>query len=99
MQRAGIRFAKVEGTRLIETIANGDPIGGIEAGSIEPRDIAGLFARHGIDLIAEKVEHESTIVEILDVDIAYAQGHLFGEPRPVREDVLELAADPIRMAS
>lgn len=99
MQRAGIRFAKVEGTRLIDTIRSGEPIGGIEAGSIEPRDIAGLFARHGIDLIAEKVEDEATIVEILDIDIAYAQGHLFGEPRPVREDVLDAASEPVRMAS
>ena len=99
MQRAGIRFAKVEGTRLIDTIRSGGPIGGIEAGSIEPQDIAGLFARHGIDLIAEKVEDEATIVEILDIDIAYAQGHLFGEPRPVREDVLDAASEPVRMAS
>lgn len=99
MQRAGIRFAKVEGTRLIDAIRGGEAVGGIEAGSIEPQDIPALFARHGIDLIAEKVEDEATIVEILDMDVAYAQGHLFGEPRPVREDVLEAAADPIRMAS
>lgn len=99
MQRAGIRFAKVEGTRLIDTIRSGGAIGGIEPGSIEPQDIAGLFARHGIDLIAEKVEDEATIVEILDIDVAYAQGHLFGEPRPVREDVLDAASEPVRMAS
>jgi len=99
MQRAGIRFAKVEGQRLIEAVRTGEQIAQIEAGAIRPEDIAGLFARYGVDLIAEKIESESTVVEILDIDVAYAQGHLFGEPRPVKEEILETAADPVRLAS
>tara|TARA_R110002072_G_scaffold92854_5_gene206295 strand:- start:4594 stop:5802 length:1209 start_codon:yes stop_codon:yes gene_type:complete len=99
MQRAGVRFAKVEGTRLIDAVRDGIQIAQIEAGSIEPQDIAGLFARYGVDLIAEKIESEATIVEILDIDVAYAQGHLFGEPRPVKEEILESAAEPVRLAS
>lgn len=99
MQRAGVRFAKVEGQRLIDAVRDGVQIAQIEAGAIRPEDIAGLFARYGVDLIAEKIESEATVVEILDIDVAYAQGHLFGEPRPVKEEILETAADPVRMAS
>ena len=34
----------------------------------------------GINLIVEKVENESDLLELLDFDIAYGQGHLFGRP-------------------
>lgn len=37
--------------------------------------------RHGIDLIVEKVESEKTLVELLDFQIDFGQGYLFGEPR------------------
>jgi cyclic-di-GMP phosphodiesterase TipF (flagellum assembly factor) len=93
LQRAGVRFVKIAGTRLIDAIHDFEPIGGLEAGAIAPEDVAGLFARYGIDLIAEKVEDESTIVEILELDIAYGQGHLFGEPRPVKDEVLDAAGE------
>ncbi len=36
---------------------------------------------HGIDLIAEKIETEQDLVELLDYRIDYGQGYLFGEPR------------------
>jgi hypothetical protein len=47
-------------------------------------DFAGLTRRYGIEVIAEKVEAERQIVDILDLDIGYGQGHLFGEPRAIR---------------
>lgn len=40
---------------------------------------------HGIDLIAEKIETEEDLVELLDFRIDYGQGYLFGEPRPSKE--------------
>jgi cyclic-di-GMP phosphodiesterase TipF (flagellum assembly factor) len=98
MQRAGVRFAKVDGRRLIEAVATSQPIGGLEPGSVAPEDVAGLFARHGVDLIAEKIEEELTVVEILDLDVAFGQGHLFGEPRPVKDDVIDRAAETERLA-
>ncbi len=96
LQRAGVRFLKVPGTRLVEAAHGGEPIAGREAGALRPEDIAGLFARYGIDLIAEKIESEGTVVEVLDIDIAYAQGHLFGAPRPVRDDVITEADQKLR---
>ena len=98
LQRAGVRYVKVAGTRLIEAVNGGEPIAGREPGAIQAEDVAGLFARYGVDLIAEKVETDSTVVEILDLDIAYAQGHLFGAPRPVREEVITEADRDVRRA-
>ncbi|MAC38968.1 MAG: diguanylate phosphodiesterase [Oceanicaulis sp.] len=89
MERAGVRFVKIGGKRLLDAINNYESIAGYEAGSIAHEDLAGLFARHGIELIVDKIETENTVVEVLELDVAYGQGHLFGEPRPVRDDVLE----------
>ena len=97
LQRASVRFLKVGGERLIEATRNHEPIAGREPGAIAPEDIAGLFARYSVDLIAEKIETENTVVEILDLDVAYGQGHLFGEPRPVREDVIAETGAPNRL--
>ncbi|WP_439633328.1 EAL domain-containing protein [Glycocaulis sp.] len=98
LQRAGVRFAKVEGVRLIEMAGGHMPVAGREPGTIAPEDIASLFARYGVDIIAEKIETEAMVVEILDLDIAYGQGHLFGAPRPVREDVLSEGGAEARRA-
>jgi cyclic-di-GMP phosphodiesterase TipF (flagellum assembly factor) len=99
MERAGVRFAKICGERLLGAIDDFETIAGHEAGSISHHDLAGMFARHGIDLIADKLETESTVVEVLEFDIAYGQGHLFGEPRPVREEALEIGEGEIQLAS
>lgn len=96
LQRASVRFAKIEGRRLVDAANGAEPIAGREAGAIRAEDIAGLFARYGVDLVAEKIETESTVVEVLDLDVGYAQGHLFGAPRPVREDVIAEADSPER---
>ncbi|WP_297731128.1 EAL domain-containing protein [uncultured Maricaulis sp.] len=95
MERAGVRFAKIGGRRLLDAIDNYESIAGYEAGAIATEDLAGLFGRHGIELIVDKIEDESTVVEVLEMDVAYGQGHLFGEPRPVRDDVLESAPDSV----
>jgi len=89
MRRAGVKFFKVPGAVLVERL-----LGGAEVLDVAPEDYAGHLARFGIELIAEKIETESTVVEILDLDAAYGQGHLFGEPRPIREDVLAEATPP-----
>jgi cyclic-di-GMP phosphodiesterase TipF (flagellum assembly factor) len=99
LQRAGVRFIKVAGDRLIAAAHGAEPIAGREPGALRPEDVAGLFARYGVDLVAEKIESESTVVEVLDLDVAYAQGHLFGAPRPVRDEVLNEADNKLRRAA
>jgi cyclic-di-GMP phosphodiesterase TipF (flagellum assembly factor) len=96
LQRAGVRFVKIPGERLVAALHGGEPVAGREPGALPPEDVAGLFARYGVDLVAEKIETEATVVEVLDLDIAYAQGHLFGAPRPVREEVLSQTDQDMR---
>ena len=55
---------------------------------IHAADLADLLARGGIDLIAEKIESESMVVDLLDYDVRFGQGFLFSPPRPVRAEAL-----------
>lgn len=83
MQRAGVKFFKAPGSLLAEQLGSGAAIGGVAA-----EDFASNLARHGIELIAEKIEDEPTVVEVLEYDVALGQGHLFGEPRPIKDQAL-----------
>ena len=68
----------------------------IDAGvlmSVIPNDLAVAQFRKskraleeaGISLIVDGVDNESTLVELLEFNIDFGQGPLFGEPRRVRE--------------
>ena len=59
---------------------------------IHPADLADLLARSGIDLIAERVENESMVLDLLDYDVRFGQGFLFSPPRPVRAEALQTTA-------
>ena len=61
--------------------------------SIDPEDLADLLARSGIDLIAEGIETETTVVDLLDYDVRFGQGFLFSPPRPVRAEALQGSAN------
>lgn len=95
LQRAGVRFVKIGGQRLLQAIDEFEPIAGVSSGDIAPEDLASVFARYGIDLIAERIEEEAMVVEVLELDIAFGQGHLFGAPRPVKDEVIEDSAEPL----
>jgi cyclic-di-GMP phosphodiesterase TipF (flagellum assembly factor) len=56
---------------------------------IHPADLADLLGRYGIDLVADHIESETIVVDLLDFDVRYGQGFLFAPPRPVRSDVLQ----------
>ena len=60
---------------------------------IDPEDLADLLARSGIDLIAERIETETTVVDLLDYDVRFGQGFLFSPPRPVRAEALQGSAN------
>ena len=55
---------------------------------IHPEDLADLLARNGIDLVAERIESENMVVDLLDYDVRFGQGFLFSPPRPVRAEAL-----------
>jgi len=54
--------------------------------AVAAEDFKKLLSRHGVNLIAERVEEEKTVVQLLDYSVDYAQGYLFGEPRAVRDE-------------
>src|SRR6201999_4328599 len=54
--------------------------------AVAAEDFKKLLSRHGLNLIAERVEDEKTVVPLLDYAVDYAQGYLFGEPRAVRDE-------------
>jgi cyclic-di-GMP phosphodiesterase TipF (flagellum assembly factor) len=56
--------------------------------AVAPEDFKNLLERYGMNLIAERVEEEKTVVQLLDYSVDFAQGFLFGEPRAVRDDSL-----------
>ncbi|MGH6827979.1 MAG: EAL domain-containing protein [Rhizomicrobium sp.] len=53
---------------------------------IAAEDFKTLLGRHGLNLIAERVEEEHTVVQLLEYGVDYAQGFLLGEPRALREE-------------
>jgi len=78
----GVRFMKVAGELMVAR--------GHEAGNqVHPADLADLLARFGIDLVAERIESESLVIDLLDYDVRYGQGFLFSPPRPVRAEILQ----------
>ena len=81
---------KAIGFRHLKVRANTMMRGMNSAGAaVAAEDFKKLLTRHGLNLIAERVEDEKTVVQLLDYAVDYAQGYLFGEPRAVREDSLK----------
>jgi len=76
------RFLKVPAKLLLNKVV------GMQS-DIDPEDLSDLLARAGIDLIAERIENETTVVDLLDYDVRFGQGFLFSPPRPVRAEALQ----------
>jgi cyclic-di-GMP phosphodiesterase TipF (flagellum assembly factor) len=77
----GVRFVKVPAHLLLNRA-------GVSA-DIHAADLSDLLGRHGISLIAERIETEAAVVDLLDYDVRFGQGFLFSPPRPVRADALQ----------
>lgn len=94
-ERANVRFIKADGALLVQQLSREHvrPKGNVTR-EIAPRDIATVFRRHNIELIAERVEEEKTIVEVLDLDVALGQGNLFGSARPIKDKLMLETAPP-----
>ncbi len=55
---------------------------------VHPSDLKELLGRFGLNLIAEKVENERDVIRLLDRDVDFGQGFLFGEPQQIRDTLL-----------
>jgi cyclic-di-GMP phosphodiesterase TipF (flagellum assembly factor) len=82
LKAIGFRHLKVRASTLTRGMKGADA-------QVAAEDFKKLLTRHGLNLIAERVEDEKTVIQLLDYAVDYAQGYLFGEPRAVREDSLK----------
>jgi cyclic-di-GMP phosphodiesterase TipF (flagellum assembly factor) len=55
---------------------------------IQMSDLATVLMRAGIRLIAEHVEREEDVPDLIDLDVPLAQGFVFAPPRAIRPEVL-----------
>ena len=75
----GVRFIKVPAALLLDPKQS-------STSDIHPSDLSDLLGRFGIDLVAEKIEGERAVVDLLDYDVRFGQGFLFAPPRPLRPE-------------
>jgi cyclic-di-GMP phosphodiesterase TipF (flagellum assembly factor) len=93
--RADVNFVKVGAQMLLEQLVEVE--GRLVLRSmpdLAAEDFAALTRRYGMQLIAEKVESERQVVDILELEIPFGQGNLFGEPRAIRDAVLAETGSP-----
>lgn len=83
----GIRYVKVPANLLLGQAARSGT-------DIHAADLSDLLGRFGISLIAERIETEHQVVNLLDYDVRFGQGFLFSPPRPVRAEALQGIAEP-----
>ena len=95
LARSDVKFLKISAPVLLdELMESEDGLVMRSMPDLAAQDFASLTRRFGVEIIAEKVESERQIVDILELDIAYGQGHLFGEPRAIRDAVLTEVETP-----
>lgn len=82
----GVRFIKVPAALLLDARQSA-------TADIDPSDLSDLLGRFGIDLIAERIEGERSVVDLLDYDVRFGQGFLFAPPRPLRPEGASATAE------
>jgi len=75
----GVRFMKVPANLLLDQKQ-------LSSTDIHAADLSNLLGRFGIDLVAERIEAERSVVDLLDYDVRFGQGFLFSLPRPLRPE-------------
>lgn len=85
----GVRYIKVPANLLLDQRQT-------SASDIQASDLSDLLGRFGIDLIAERIEGERAVVDLLDFDVRFGQGFLFAAPRPLRPDAPGATAEPAK---
>jgi len=86
----GVKFVKVPAAMLLDQKQ-------LSSADIHAADLSDLLGRFGIDLVAERIEGERAVVDLLDYDVRFGQGFLFAPPRPLRPE--GAATEPAPAAS
>ena len=82
LNERGFRFIKVPAALLFNRL-------GAIGADIRPADFSESLSRFGIDLIADRIEDENMVIDLLDYDVRFGQGVLFSPPRPLRTGALD----------
>lgn len=90
----GVRFIKVPANLLLDQKQ-------LSSTDIHAADLSNLLGRFGIDLVAERIEAERSVVDLLDYDVRFGQGFLFSLPRPLRPEgtATDVAAESTQSSS
>jgi cyclic-di-GMP phosphodiesterase, flagellum assembly factor TipF len=96
LQRADVKFLKISAEVLLAQLIDAEGRAATKTlKDLYAGDFAPLARRYGAEVIAEKVEFERQVIDVLELDIAYGQGHLFGEPRAIKDAVLAETDPPM----
>jgi cyclic-di-GMP phosphodiesterase TipF (flagellum assembly factor) len=77
-----VRYLKVPASIIV-----GDPH---QTGvRIHPADLKQWLMRYGLNLIAERIEYEREVMGVLEYQVDFGQGFLFGEPKPIRDVIMD----------
>lgn len=89
LSRADVKFVKLGAQALLDELTEIDERLVLRSlPDLAAEDFTMLTRRYGVELIAEKVENERQVVDILDLNVRLGQGHLFGEPRAIKGSIL-----------
>lgn len=95
LQRSDVKYMKVGAETLLAQLLEVEGRMALKSmKDLNAADFADLTRRYGVEIIAEKVESERQVIDILELNIGYGQGHLFGQPRAIKEAVLAEADPP-----
>jgi cyclic-di-GMP phosphodiesterase TipF (flagellum assembly factor) len=84
---AAARSRRVRFLKVSASVITGDPQ---ETGArIHPADLKQWLMRYGLNLIADRIEYEREALAVLDFQVDYGQGFLFGEPKPIRDVIMD----------
>jgi len=77
LMRHRFKYVKIDTDVILAEVHN-------PSAHIAIEDIKRVVDRHGMDLIVEKIEKESDLLELLDLRVDFGQGYLFGAPKLTR---------------
>jgi cyclic-di-GMP phosphodiesterase TipF (flagellum assembly factor) len=84
LQQADVRWVRLDAARLISAGQNEEM-----ATDVAAADFAALLGRRQISLLVDGVADEAMVAELIDFNIAFAQGHVFAPPQAVRPEALD----------
>jgi len=93
--RVGMPYKVVGGVRFYERREIRDAIAYLRAIAKDPAFATGsvwtrMLDSFAIDLVADHIESETMLLELLDMHLDFGQGYLFGEPRIARAETTAL---------